>query len=268
MHVFTKTWQNNNMEKRYTNQNTLMKRLKSEIVPIIEVTSAKRKELFELYFRYFENVTLGIFLDHISHKDHVIILTDQKTSEVKGFCTLMVIELQLDGEKIIGIFTGDTIIERTHWGEQELVRAFTFFCGKNAGIYKQQKVYWLLISKGYKTYRYLPVFTKDFYPNHTHVFPERLKSIRNALASQLYPEEFDPQTELITFKNKIGNLRPGIGDIDEIRIQDPAIEFFAQKNPDHMKGVELACIAELSLENLKSISKLYFQKGLESIKGK
>ena len=35
-----------------------------------------------------------------------------------------------------------------------------------------------------------------------------------------------------------------------------------------MKGVELACIAELSLENLKSISKLYFQKGLESIKGK
>ncbi|HAZ12629.1 MAG: hypothetical protein A2X86_11475 [Bdellovibrionales bacterium GWA2_49_15] len=244
-----------------------MKRLKSAIVPIGDVSEKQKREMFDLYFRYFENVTLDIFLEHISHKGHVIILTDNQSDAIKGFCTCMVIELQVSGENIVGIFTGDTIIERSHWGEQELVRAFTYYCGQIAAHHRRDKIYWLLISKGYKTYRFLPVFTKEFYPAHDQVFPPSLKKIRNALATHLYPDEFDAKTDLITFKNKIGNLRSGIGDIDDLRLQDPAIEFFAKANPEHMQGVELACIAELSSGNLKSIAKTYFEKGLASGKG-
>ncbi|MBI2520389.1 MAG: hypothetical protein HYV97_08220 [Bdellovibrio sp.] len=244
-----------------------MKRLQSAIVPIADVSKTEKKEMFDLYFRYFENVTLDIFLDHISHKSHVIILTDQRSHTIKGFCTCMVIKLNLAGENILGVFTGDTIIEKSHWGEQELVRAFTYYCGQIAALHKQEAIYWLLISKGYKTYRFLPVFTKKFYPNHSNIFPDSLKQIRNALASHLYPEEFDPNTDLITFKNKIGNLRLGVGDINEIRLQDPDIEFFAKKNPEHMLGVELACLAKLCSSNLKSIAKTYFEKGLASGKG-
>ena len=44
-------------------------------------------------------------------------------------------------------------------------------------------------------------------------------------------------------------------------MRDPDIRFFSQANPDHMKGVELVCITELSAANLRSIALRYFMLG-------
>ena len=62
------------------------------------------------------------------------------------------------------LFSGDTVIEERHRNSLSLPVAW----GKMMlGILSEQPtapLYWLLISKGYKTYRYLPVFFHDYFP--------------------------------------------------------------------------------------------------------
>jgi hypothetical protein len=45
-------------------------------------------------------------------------------------------------------------------------------------------------------------------------------------------------------------LRPGVAEIDAQRLADPHVAFFRDINPGHARGDELACITELTLENL------------------
>ena len=47
-------------------------------------------------------------------------------------------------------------------------------------------------------------------------------------------------------------LRPGVAEIDQIRLRDPHVTFFAHANPGHSMGDELVCIAELAPSNLTS----------------
>jgi hypothetical protein len=239
-----------------------MKKLKSQVVEQKDIPEKVRKELFSLYFRYFENTTESLFLDHMSHKDHVIVLRDMATEAIKGFATLKMLKVNVQGKEVYGIFTGDTIIDRRYWGEQELSSSFSYYAGSRAREFGEDvPYYWFLISKGYKTYRFLPVFTEKYWPCYKAEMPAWEKSVLDALAQSLYPKEYDAESGLITFRNRVGNLRPGVGDIPKGRLKDPDIDFFNQRNPDHLQGVELACITEMRPHNLKSVAKDYFLKG-------
>ncbi len=237
-------------------------KLYSEILEIDRVDESLCRDFFSIYETYFENVSFPVFVDHIGHKDKVIVLRDKEEKLVRGFSTFKVLDQLIDGKKIYGIFSGDTIIHKDYWGEQELVRSFCYLSGQVASQMEVgEKLYWLLISKGYKTYRYLPVFTENYYPSYKSPWPEYEKKVMLSFYKELYPDEFDSNTGLLTFKNKIGNLRPGVGDADDIRVQDPDIAFFVNANPDHMTGTELCCLAELSELNMKSVAKIFFMRG-------
>lgn len=244
-----------------------MKKIIGRRIEISELTELLCQEFFDIYQTYFTNVTYPVFKDHIGHKDAVIILSDKDNGKICGFSTLKVITEVIDDKIVHGLFSGDTIIHRDYWGEQELVREFSRYAGEIARkMNKDEKLYWLLISKGYKTYRYLPVFTKEYYPTYKTEWPEWDKKVMTTFYSKLYPDEFNPETGLLTFKENIGSLKRGVGDVDERRLEDPDIAFFAKANPDHMDGVELTCLAELSEENMKSVAKAYFVKGFYGAK--
>lgn len=237
-------------------------KLYSEILDIARVDENLCRDFFNIYETYFENVSFPVFVDHIGHKDKVIVLRDKDQDMVRGFSTFKVMERNVDQKKVYGIFSGDTIIHRDYWGEQELVRSFCYLSGQVAAKMEEgSQLFWLLISKGYKTYRYLPVFTEDYYPSYKSNWPEYEKRVMLAFYQDLYPDEFDPATGLLTFNNKIGNLRPGVGDADEYRVQDPDISYFVNANPEHMKGTELCCLAELSEKNMKSVARIFFMRG-------
>ena len=242
------------------------KRLTGQTVSLASLSHQDRCRLFEIYFKYFENVTRDIFLQHISHKEHVILLKDKSTLGIKGFSTIKNLQIELDGETEHAVFSGDTIIEKDYWGELELGNVFLYYCGKlSAALPAGKRLYWLLISKGYKTYRYLPVYYRHFYPSCERPDAKRFRALRDGFAGALYPDEFDRNTGLITFQNRIGNLRQGVGDITPFRLQNPHVAFFNQLNPNHKEGIELACVTEISAENLKGIGKKMFLKGFHGI---
>lgn len=243
-----------------------MKKIIGKRIHINELNEPLCESFFSIYQTYFKDVTYPTFKEHIGHKDAIIILSDKNNGDICGFSTLKLMVKEIEGKKVYGLFSGDTIIDKDYWGEQELVREFSRYAGEIAkDLGDDEKLYWLLISKGFRTYRYLPVFTNNFYPTYKAEWPEWDRKVMTAFYSELYPDEFDPKTCLLTFKENIGSLKEGVGDIDEVRIANPDIAFFAKANPDHMSGVELTCLAELSEENLRSVAKKYFVKGFNEV---
>ena len=53
-------------------------------------------------------------------------------------------------------------------------------------------------------------------------------------------------------------MAEGVADLNEEKLSDPHIRYFAEVNPGHKKGDELICITRLSESNLQPIIKMDF----------
>ena len=45
-------------------------------------------------------------------------------------------------------------------------------------------------------------------------------------------------------------LKPGVADLTAERLRDPHVHFFAERNPGHVLGEELCCLARLARNNI------------------
>ena len=113
------------------------------------------------------------------------------------------------------------------------------------------ELYWLLTSKGYKTYRFLPVFFHEFYPCFASQTPPFEKALLEGVASQRFGQRFDPATGILRAEAGAQRLRDGIAGIDASRLRDPHVAFFQNRNPGHARGDELVCLARFHGDNLK-----------------
>ena len=61
-------------------------------------------------------------------------------------------------------------------GEQALVGAFCHFAGGLKARDREAPLFWFLISKGHRTYRYLSLFAHRYYPNPAVPTPLPIKA--------------------------------------------------------------------------------------------
>jgi len=215
-----------------------------------ELTLAERNEMYGLLADYFVNVTRPHFETDLVEKEWVILLADTATGQIQGFSTLMRLQVTVDNQSVVAFFSGDTIIHRDYWGEVELPRLWgrhVFNLAETIG--NKARVYWFLISSGYKTYRFLPVFFREFYPTYLRPTPPNIKRIMDALALAKFPSEYDSERGIIRFA-KAAPLRSGVAEITERRLKDPHVAFFVVANPGHAEGDQLPCLVELTRTNL------------------
>lgn len=214
-----------------------------------ELTLAERNEMYGLLADYFVNVTRPHFETDLAEKEWGILLADS-TGRIQGFSTLMRLQMTVDNQPIVAFFSGDTIIHRDYWGEVELPRLWgrhVFNLAETIG--NEARVYWFLISSGYKTYRFLPVFFREFFPTYLRPTPPAAKRILDALACQKFPSEYDAERGIIRLA-QAAPLRPGIAEVTERRLKDPHVAFFVAANPGHAQGDQLPCLVELTRTNL------------------
>ena len=219
--------------------------------PVAEVTLAEREQMYALLKRYFCHVTQTQFEHDLAEKEWSILLTDSDTGQIQGFSTLMRLRVMVDDQPIVAFFSGDTIIDCHYWGETELPRLWAQHVFGLAETIHGARVYWFLISSGYKTYRFLPVFFRKFYPTCRCPTPPAVKRILDTLAWLKFPSEYDAERGLIRLA-KAAPLRPGVAEITERRLKNPHVAFFAKANPGYVYGDELACLVELTQANLTS----------------
>ena len=94
---------------------------------VVEASSLKEHEkivLFDLMNQFYDHVALTDFLKDFAEKDYCILLRDE-TEAIRGFSTQKIISVDVEDKQFFGVFSGDTIIHKNHWGSLELYRVFT-----------------------------------------------------------------------------------------------------------------------------------------------
>ena len=115
--------------------------------------------------------------------------------------------------------------------------------------YPHGRYYWLLLTSGFRTYRFLPVFWRDFLPRFDAVERRETRALLNHLALKRFGKQFDASAGVVRFRYP-QQLCPELRGIPAERLIDPHVQFFAARNSGHERGDELVCLTELSPENL------------------
>ena len=229
------------------------RRLTGAVMPRTSLTPGERREMYRLFQTYFSGTTRARFEADLREKDSVILLRDACSGCIQGFSTLMRLALCADGRNVVAFFSGDTIVDREFWGETVLSRlwAETVFpeADRAAAESPGTAVYWFLISSGYKTWRFLPVFFREFYPNPDVPTPPAIADLMETLGTMKFGREYVRGSGIVRFQEATP-LRRGVAEITDQRLRDPRVAFFARLNPGHGDGDELVCLAELSRSNL------------------
>lgn len=221
--------------------------LKTAIVPTERLTPEDKTRMLGLMRAYYDSVTESQFLSDLSKKDAVILLKD-RSRVIQGFSTLVSVRVKLDGRQIRAIFSGDTVVDKKYWGQRALGKAFLRYLFLEKLKSPFDPLYWLLISKGYKTYLMMANNFSEHYPRFERPTPARAGRMLDAFYSTLYPEHYDPKTGLIESRTEACRLKSGVAGIPASLLKsNPKVAFFEQRNPRWAQGAELACLARMTL---------------------
>ena len=220
-----------------------------QLVRTADITPSLRDKMFALMESYYEGIERVTFDADLDEKEWVIQILDEETNRLKGFSTQMLLEVEVSGRTVHALFSGDTIVDSDARGERSLFQVSGWFVRSLMSIYPGAELYWFLISKGYKTYRFLPLFFHEFYPRYDVSTPARFAAVIDALAGYKFPATYDGALGIVKAGPCSCRLRPGMADITPDRLRDPHVRFFAERNPRHALGDELCCIAPLTLAN-------------------
>jgi hypothetical protein len=224
-------------------------KLDGRLVQAAALSAEERAQMFALMDSYYDGVSLAAFDADLAEKHWVIQLLDPRTEQLCGFSTQMLLRADVAGLPVSALFSGDTIVARDHWGDTALAHIWGRLALGLIGRLGPAELYWFLISKGYKTYRYLPLFFREFYPRYQAPTLERPQAVLDALARAKYPSAYDPSRGIIPAGTGKERLRPGVADISPERLRDPHVRFFEARNPRHARGDELCCLAPLTRAN-------------------
>ena len=157
-------------------------RLAARLVSAAEVTPRQRDEMFLLMQRHYDNVHRQVFEADLAEKRWVILIGDPDTDRLCGFSTQSLRDVVVAGRPVKTLFSGDTIISREHWGDHALSHTWGRLALALIDAHPDAELYWFLISQGYKTYRFLPVFFREYYPRHDAETPAWARAILDAAA--------------------------------------------------------------------------------------
>lgn len=222
--------------------------LKGIIRPISEYNESDITRMYSLMSEFYDNTDRKVFERDFYDKDYCLTLYHE-TEGLVGFTTQKLLDVNVNGKIVPGMFSGDTIIHKDYWGSTELFRVWAKYWFEYAERFGE--FYWFLICKGYKTYRIMPLFWTEFYPNYKTETPAYEQSIIDAYAQMLYPDEYNKDTGVIEYKTVKDKLKKGVADIDEHLLKNKDIAYFCKRNPEHYKGNDLACLAKIDKTVIK-----------------
>lgn len=231
-----------------------MDRLNGRIIPRSALNAEQIERMYELMTIYYDGVCKEKFVSDLYEKEWVLLLEDNISKTIQGFTTMVIMRTISGGALIRAVFSGDTIIDKNFRGQLELVKIWLDFALNVLLPQENSKLYWFLISKGYKTYKLFPLFFLRFYPGFNQVDNSEMKKILDALALKKFPSEYDAAQGIIR-PEEADRLKCGREEITGHKLQDPHIKFFIEKNPNFWKGEELCCLLEISWDNLTGYGK-------------
>jgi hypothetical protein len=229
--------------------------MEGHLTAVEDLDADQRDQMFGLFSKHFETARRDVFDADLDEKNWAILLHDGEGGPLKGFSSMLMYQAQHEGEDFTVVYSGDTIMDPEAWQSSVLSRSWISAVRHvKAEHFPDGRLFWLLISSGFRTYRFLPTFWQDFYPRHDAETPPEAKARLDALARDRFGEAYDADAGVVRFPHP-QVLREGLRGIPEKRMSDDHVAFFDEaffdeKNPGHENGDELVCLTEISEENL------------------
>lgn len=218
-----------------------------ELIARDTLTTGHRASMLEILDANFRNITADRFAKDLVEKNWVILIRND-ACRIVGFSTLLFYQTTFEGAPIAVVYSGDTIIEKEAWGSAALPRTWIQSVWRlHASLCPQLPLYWLLITSGFRTYRFLSVFWREFHPSCRGETPPRTRQLLEQLATGRFGARYDRAAGVVHLGQP---LREALLPIPPAKISEPDIAFFAARNPGYIDGDELICIAELTRDNL------------------
>lgn len=214
------------------------------------LTADERRAMHGLLDEHFEGVAPEVFERDLAEKDWAVLLDDE-AGRIRGFSTFIMHAADGPaGERVAVVFSGDTIVDRSAWGSPALPRSWIHSVYEvHRARFPDTRLFWLLITSGYRTYRFLPVFWREFFPRFDVPTPPVTQRWLTQLAQSRFGDRFNDSTGVVRLEHP-QPLRGALRDTPAEKRDDPHVAFFARQNPGYVDGDELVCLAELSPENL------------------
>jgi hypothetical protein len=210
-----------------------------------EISGPELEEMYNVFRRYYRNTEVKTFKNDLDKKNGAFILRDKKTRKIVGFSTILEMKMKINGKRVLGIFSGDTIIEEEYWGNNPLNSMMVKFLLKKLITHPFTPVYWFLISKGYKTYLLLANNFLHYYP-HFKREDKQLRDVAEAYSRYLFSDYYNDKKRIIDFGKDYQSLKGGVAEITgEMCERYPKIAFFNEKNPTWDRGTELPCVGRV-----------------------
>jgi hypothetical protein len=221
--------------------------VRTKIVSIKNLSAPQITQMFHLMDQYYYQMSEQTFQSDLFEKQKVILLLGEDGG-IKGFSTIVQSELRVDGKLFIALYSGDTVLQKEYWGNGALAMAFGRYLLQVKLRHPLRPVFWFLISKGYRTYLLMTNNFPEHYPRFEKMTPPPLQNVMNCFYSQRFGQSFRSQEGLIQVaQSKASGLREYIAEITEELRRRPRIAFFEKRNPNWRDGVELACMAKVTL---------------------
>jgi hypothetical protein len=223
---------------------------RSKILPVGALSEKTIAEMFGLFEKYYVDVSEAQFRSDLMEKTHVMMFWAE--AELIGFSTIFRKRIPAVGRGIF-LFSGDTVIREDYWGSKVLQTTFLRYIVATKIAHPLEPVWWMLISKGFKTYM---MMRKNFgcsFPRESRALPSLMRSIRNRFYSWKYGSAYNAESGLITFEHSHGAVRGQLAEPSAYHLKNPDVRFFLKNNPRYTDGVELACIAKIRFADLMAL---------------
>lgn len=245
---------------------------RGRLVRRTDLTTAERRAMQRLLAAHFEGVTSAAFARDLDEKDWVVLL--EEDGRLTGFTTLLCWETEVAGEPLAVVYSGDTIVDRDARGSAALPQAWIAAVraihegraaggapGGGAGAGGERRLFWLLLTSGFRTYRFLPVFWRDFHPRPAGPPPAAAtRALLDALARERLGNAYLPDLGIARLATP-QVLAPDQRQVPPGKLADPYVAFFLARNPGWTAGDELVCLTEIAATNLTPAGQRMWQRG-------
>ena len=218
-----------------------------ELLPRAALGGDDVADMYRLFTTHFERVSEDRFRVDLERKDWVIRVRDGKT--LLGFTSLQFLRVRAAAADLEVLYSGDTIMKPEARSTTLLARTWIDSVRRISELHAAAEMHWLLLVSGFRTYRLLPVFWREFFPNCMQATPAGVRDTVATLAGALFGADYDAHAGVVRFDSP-QPLRPELSRIPESRLADPHVRFFASANPGHADGDELVCWTRLTHDNL------------------
>ena len=147
-------------------------RLESQTLSVSELHPECIAQMQQLMRGHYDGVSESQFRANLLAKQWVILLRDH--GQLCGFSTQVLFDYPLTGRDVKILFSGDTMIEKKHWGSLALPVAWGRLMLSLCAAHPDAELYWLLTSKGYKT----TGFSRSSFISFIHVAPVKRRLLK------------------------------------------------------------------------------------------